>query len=66
MSTARVKNPDEIQCTLEFTMKLGDWIQIRKTLNENAAHTELQIINEIDSLVCQLEHTFYPKIEVES
>jgi len=66
MSNATIKNPNKIECTLQFTMRLEDWMQIRKTLNENAAYTELQIINEIDSLVCQLEDTFYPKLEVES
>ncbi len=59
MSIARVVNPDSINCTLEFTMKLKDWKQIRKTLGTNAAYTELQVMNEISDLVNQLERTFY-------
>ena len=59
MAIAVVKNPGEIQCTLEFTMKLKDWKQIRKTLGTNAAYTELQVMNEISDLVIQLEKTFY-------
>ena len=59
MATATVKNPDEIQCTLQFTMSLRDWKQIRKTLGTNPAYTELQVMNEIRDLVLQLEKTFY-------
>ncbi len=59
MAIARVVNPDKIRCTLEFTMSLEDWKQIRKTLGTNAAHTELQVMNEITDLVRQLEKTFY-------
>lgn len=59
MSTAKIVNPGKIVCTLEFTMSLDDWKQIRKTLNSNAAYTELQVMNEIDDLVNQLEKTFY-------
>ncbi|MCK5603543.1 hypothetical protein KAR91_16785 [Candidatus Pacearchaeota archaeon] len=60
MATAMVKNPDEIECTLQFTMKLGDWKRIKKTLGTNAAYVELQVITEIRDLVDQLEKTFYP------
>jgi hypothetical protein len=56
---AQVVNPDEIKCTLQFTMTLGDWKQINKTLGLNAAYTELQIMNEIRDLVTQLERVFY-------
>lgn len=59
MGIAMVKNPDEIECILQFTMKLKDWKQIRETLRTNMAHTELQIIDEISELVDQLEKTFY-------
>lgn len=59
MSIAEIQNPDEIVCTMKFTMKLKDWKQIRKTLNGNAAYTELQIMGEIDDLVYQLEKTLY-------
>ncbi len=58
MSVARVVDPDNISCTLEFTMKLKDWKQIRKTLRTNAAYTELQVMSEISDLVNQLERTF--------
>jgi hypothetical protein len=63
MATAQVKNPDNIECTLQFTMKLKDWKQIKKTLGTNAAYTELQIMNEISDLVYQLEKVFYDKVE---
>lgn len=63
MSLAEIKNPDEIVCTLQFTMKLRDWKQVKKTLNKNAAYTELQIINEISDLVYQLEKTLRPNVE---
>jgi hypothetical protein len=56
---AQVVDPDEIKCTLQFTMTLGDWKQINKTLGSNAAYTELQIMNQISDLVCQLEKVFY-------
>lgn len=59
MSIAIVKDPDKIECTLEFTMTLKDWKQIKKTLGTNEAWVELQIINEIRDLVGQLEKTFY-------
>lgn len=59
MAIAIVENPDEIECTLKFTMKLRDWKQIKKTLGTNAAYTELQVMNEISDLVMQLERTFY-------
>ncbi len=59
MSTAIIKNPDDIQCTLQFTMSLKDWKQIRKTLKVNPAHTEMQIMSEISDLVYQLENTLY-------
>ena len=59
MSIAEINNPDEIVCTMKFTMKLKDWKQIKKTLNTNQAYTELQIIGEIQDLVYQLEKTLY-------
>ena len=61
MSTAIVKNPDKIECTLSFTMRLDDWKQVRKTLNSNAAYAELKLIDEISDLVYQLEQTFFQK-----
>lgn len=63
MSIAEIKNPDEIECTLQFTMKLKDWKQIRKTLSSNANYTELQIMNEIMDLVRQFEKIFYPEVK---
>ena len=62
MSIAIIENPDEIACTLQFKMKLKDWKQINKTLNKNPAYVELQVINEITSLVNQLESTLYAKV----
>lgn len=59
MSTAKVENPDDIKCTLKFTMSLGDWKQINTTLGKHSAYIELQIIDEIRDLVNQLEQTFY-------
>ena len=58
---AIIDNPDEIVCTLQFKMKLKEWKQIKKTLNSNAAYTELQVMNEITDLVIQLEKTLYAK-----
>jgi len=63
MATAKVNNPDDITCTLQFTMKLKDWKQIKNTLGTNAAYTELQVMNEISDLVSQLEKTFYSDID---
>ena len=63
MGIAKIEKPDEIKCTLQFTMKLKDWKQIRKTLQTNAAYTELQVMNEISDLVYQLEQTFYDKVK---
>lgn len=62
MSIAEINDPDSIVCTMQFTMSLGDWKQIRKTLRSNAAYTELQIINEITDLVDKLEKTLYADI----
>jgi len=59
LSTAIIINPDEIECVLQFSMKLKDWKQIKKTLNEHPAYVELQIINEIQDLTTQLEKTLY-------
>ena len=59
MSIAEIKSPDEIVCTMQFTMKLGEWKQIKKTLSSNAAYTELKIMREITDLICQLEKTLY-------
>lgn len=59
MAIANVENPDEIKCTLQFTMTLKDWKQIRKTLRTNMAYTELQVLNEITALVDMLEKTYY-------
>lgn len=65
MSTAIIKNPDDIQCTLQFTMSLKGWKQIRKTLRTNSAYTELQIMGEISDLVYKLENTLYASQEGE-
>jgi len=59
MNTAKIKNPNEVDCTLEFTMKLKDWKQIRITLNKNTAYAEMQLISEITDLILQLEKTFF-------
>lgn len=59
MATATIENPDNIECTLQFTMSLGDWKQIRKTLKSNEDWAELQVMNEISDLVYQLEKTYY-------
>ncbi len=61
MGTAKVNNPDAINCTLSFTMTLKDWKQVRKTLGSNEAYIELQVINEIRDLVSQLEKVYYPE-----
>lgn len=58
-STAKIIDPDGIKCSLEFTMTLRDWKLIRKTLSSNAAYAEVQVMNEISDLICQLEKTFY-------
>ena len=63
MGTAKVVQPDDIKCTLSFTMSLSDWKRIRKTLSSNSSYTELQVMNEISDLVCQIEKTFYSDIE---
>ena len=59
MAIARIENVDDIECTLEFTLRIKDWKQIRKTLNSNAAYIEMEIITEISDLVHQLEKVFY-------
>lgn len=59
MSAAYINKPDEIECTLQFTLKLKDWKQIRETLGSNEAYIELKVINEIRDLVRQMEQTFY-------
>ena len=61
-ATAAVSSPDEIQCTLTFTMKLGEWKQIRQTLGTNSAWAEMQVITEIRDLTYQMEKTFYPNM----
>lgn len=62
MGVATIENPDDIKCTLQFTLSLRDWKRIRETLRQNPAYTEMQIINEINDLVCQLEKTLYAAI----
>ncbi len=59
MSTAIIKNPDNIVCELRFEMRIDEWEQIRHTLRNNPAYTELQVINEITDLIDQLEKTLY-------
>lgn len=59
MGIARVKNPDEMHCTLEFTMRLKDWRHVRRTLQTNAEYEEMKLITEINSLIYQLEQAFY-------
>jgi len=66
MSVAYVEKPDDIRCTLTFTMKLSEWKQISRTLETNNAWTELQIINEIHDLVGQLNKTYYPEVTDEN
>jgi len=63
MGTAKVMQPDDIKCTLSFTMRLSEWKQIKKTLSSNSHYAELQVMNEISDLVCQLEKTFYSDTE---
>ena len=63
MSEAVIENPDEIVCTLQFTMKLKDWKQIKKTLKTNPAYAELELIGDILDLVNQLENTLYSKAD---
>ena len=59
MSLAIIDKPEEIVCTLQFTMKLGDWKQIKETLESKEAYVELKIIREIRNLVSKLESTLY-------
>jgi len=61
MSVANVKNPDEIECTLSFTLRLREWKKIKQTLLKNSAWAEMELISDISDLVSQLEDTFYPK-----
>lgn len=63
MGMATVVDPNKIKCTLQFTMALEDWKQVKKTLNTNAAYEELQIMTEITDLVSQLEKTFYSDVK---
>ena len=63
MSVAFVDRPDDIKCTLQFSMSLKDWKQVRKTLQSNTAYTEIQVINEINDLVHKMEQTFYSSLE---
>ena len=59
MSKATIENVDDIECTLEFTLKIKDWKQVRKTLNTNAAYSEMEIVSKITNLVNQLKKTLY-------
>lgn len=59
-SFAQIKDPDSVKCTLQFTMLLKDWKQVRDTLGKNATYAEQQLINDIVDLVFQLEKTLYP------
>ena len=59
MATATIDKPDNIKCTLKFSMEISEWKQVRKTLNSNAAYTELMIIREIDDLVSKLEQLLF-------
>lgn len=63
MGTAQIENPDAIMCTLEFTMKLKEWRQIKKTLHNNEDYVELHIIREISDLIGQLEKVFYDELK---
>ncbi len=44
MGIAKVKNPDNIECTLEFTMRLSDWKNVKKTLSSHPAYAETEVI----------------------
>ena len=63
MTIAEIKNPDDVVCVMQFSMRLSEWKQIRSKLSENSNWAEIQIINEINDLVWQLEKTLYPNIE---
>lgn len=63
MSIAIIENPDDITCTLKFTMTLKAWKEIRKTLRTNTAYNELQIINEIEDLTYKLENVLYSETD---
>lgn len=62
MAIATVKNPNEIECTLQFTMKLKEWKQISKALGANTTYAELQVLEEIRNLVTKLEQAFYSDV----
>ena len=59
MGEAIIKDPENISCTMQFTLTLRDWKLIRKTLRSNAAYVELELINDITVLVNKLENTLY-------
>lgn len=60
MSTAKIVNPEQIKCTLEFTMTLRDWKKVREALNgSDVGYSGLEIMQEIADLAYQLEKTLY-------
>lgn len=66
MSSAKIVNPDEVRCTLQFTMSLKDWKQVRTTLNTKGCYAEMQLISEITDLVYQLEGVLCPGVPNET
>lgn len=65
MGIAKIDDPDSIKCTLQFTMSLGNWKRVGKTLALNSDYAETKVIAEIMNLVSQLEKTFHSDVEVE-
>ncbi len=59
MGRATIERPDDIKCTLEFSMTLGEWKNVRKTLRNNQAWAENQLIADITDIINKIEQTFH-------
>lgn len=56
-----VHNPEKIMMTLQVTMLLEDWIELRKQLKDQ--HPSWQLSDQITSMVSQAQKTFWPQDE---
>jgi len=61
MGTAKVVNPDDIKCSIEFTLTLRDWKKVRETLQKKGDYPELGMLDDISDLIGQLQKTYYNK-----
>ena len=57
----RLKNYKQSEATLEVTMTIGEWIELRSQL-ENS-YPSWKLSNEISSVINKIETTFRPDIQ---